>query len=194
MIDHVEVVGHSKCFSMTTISNACHNTCITLFIYIHFNFVTECGETNIELAPGDIYALSSPFSPTFPTHYRESSICQWVVTTSPGNVVFAHFNVFKIEDARANPPYEDDKDVMFGDHLYVGTERSAPSSELVKYTGNDTPLDLETSGPMLVLTFLTDESVLDERWSVTLYSREPEAGKIFPFLSNHKLVPLRSIR
>ncbi|XP_072025794.1 uncharacterized protein [Amphiura filiformis] len=133
----------------------------------------ECGNRIVDLQfPGNTYDLSSPASVLFRNTYRQSSTCQWTITTSPGYVLFVDFNTFNIEDGRQYAAYDD---VVYGDYLYAGTGSSPLSYRKVTYTGSDVPLDLETPGSRLVLTFVTDDSVAYEGFTVTISSREPAA-------------------
>ena len=134
----------------------------------------ECGVTNIEIEPYfSPYELSPPVSGLYAPLYRESSNCQWLFTTPPGHVLYAQFIEFDIE----KETYQPFADVLLGDHLFIGTDTTSQRSKLVRYTGSDSPLNIETPSNSLVITFVTDASVARNGFTVWISSR---ARQILP--------------
>ena len=63
----------------------------------------------------------------------------------------------------------------------MGTGSAPPGSKMIRYTGSDTPLNLETPGNRIVFTFVTDKSVAYAGFSVTVLSRRPAESCEYKF-------------
>lgn len=89
--------------------------------------------------------------------FPENAKCRWRIVASPGQVIQVKFDVLNIENDVAC--------VYDSLSFYDGYNRSAPF--LGSYCGEKLPPDLVSSGPNLLVSFESDDSMSDGQFSIS---------------------------
>ena len=84
-------------------------------------------------------------SPNYPADCDNDEYCYWKIVVPSGRQLIIHFNEFHTEEDY--------------DHLDVYDGPSSSSTKIATLSGSSIPLDIESSGNSLYLTFETDGSI-----------------------------------
>ncbi|KAI0238732.1 Chymotrypsin-like elastase family member 2A [Lamellibrachia satsuma] len=109
-----------------------------------------CSGTGVELSrPEEEFGISK-------SQYKNNMRCTWKITVEAGKRVHLHFTMFEVE-GNDDCSYDSVK-------VYNGDSRSAPL--LNTFCGSDSPGDITSDGNTLVVSFLSDNTILSDGFSI----------------------------
>ncbi|XP_042234787.1 cubilin-like [Homarus americanus] len=145
--------------------------------YLRLRFITD-GSVNHNGFRAFLYTVCGGFlegaegvisSPKFPDNYPSGQDCQWSIRVGIGKTIRLEFDTFRVANSTST---------CGGDYLLIrnGGTQSSPFLGAGKFCGLSTPQIGESSSNILLLRFVTDNSIHEKGFKLRYYEQAATCG------------------